>query len=118
MKNKIFLFISLVTLISIISSCQKLDLEVDVPNCIEKRIKKFKKADVQNPPAKVWKWEVDDQTYYYIPSDCCDQFHYLYDSKCNEVCAPDGGIAGWGDGNCPEFSGTIEWTLVWEDDRK
>jgi len=34
------------------------------------------------------------------------------------MCAPDGGITGKGDENCPEFSSEIKKTLIWEDDRK
>lgn len=89
-----------------------------MPNCVERKIKKIKKEKVQNPPAKVWEWKVNGETYYYITSDCCDQFNYLYDDKCNEICAPDGGFSGSGDGKCPQFNGPIEKTLVWEDDRE
>jgi len=55
--------------------------------------------------------------FYYITSDCCDQFNYLYDDKCNLICAPDGGLSGMGNGKCPNFNGQIEKTLVWLDDR-
>ncbi len=104
-------------LILSLTSCERLDLEVEAPECIEKKIESIKQEEVRNPPAQVWKWEVDEQTYYYITSDCCDQYNYLYDDKCKEVCAPDGGITGTGDGKCPDFNGPIEKTLVWEDDR-
>ncbi|WP_230679862.1 DUF6970 domain-containing protein [Pontibacter rufus] len=100
-----------------LSSCEKLELEVNVPNCIEQQIREIKQEDVRNPPAKVWQWKVDNKIYYYITSDCCDQFNYLYDSNCNVVCAPDGGITGAGDGRCPDFNGQVEQTLIWEDDR-
>jgi len=39
---------------------------------------------------------------YLIPSPCCDQFDYLYDSRGVILCAPSGGLAGRGDGRCPE----------------
>ena len=100
-----------------LSSCEKLNLAVDVPSCVEEKIRDIEKADLQNPPAQVWKWEVDGNTYFYITSDCCDQFNYLYDEDCNVVCAPDGGFTGNGDGNCPDFNGEIVKTLVWEDER-
>jgi hypothetical protein len=99
-------------------SCQNLDLEMEVSNCIEIKIREIKRGAVQNPHAEVWEWKVDGKTYYYFTSDCCDQFNYLYDEKCNIVCAPDGGITGQGDGKCPEFSGSIEKKLVWKDNRK
>jgi hypothetical protein len=90
----------------------------DVPNCVKIKIRKIKREEVRNPPAIVWEWKVNGKTYYYITSDCCDQFNYLYDDNCKEVCAPDGGFSGEGDGNCPEFNGQVEKTLIWEDGRK
>ncbi len=108
----------LIFALAFLGSCSELELKVDVPNCIEKKIRNLKQYGVQNPPAKVWQWKVDGKTYYYITSDCCDQYHYLYDDDCNIVCAPYGGITGTGDGKCPEFKGEIEKTLVWEDTRK
>jgi len=101
----------------VLAGCKKQDLEYEVPACIEKEIKSIKREKVRNPPAQVWKWEVDGQTYYYITSDCCDQYNLLYDETCNIVCAPDGGFAGTGDGNCPEFDVPTDKTLIWEDDR-
>ncbi len=108
----------IVLLSAISTSCNKLDLDKSVPNCIERKIKKIKKDELRNPPAKVWEWKVDGNTYYYFNSDCCDQYNYLYDDNCNEVCAPDGGFMGTGDGKCPDFSGQTEKILIWEDDRQ
>jgi len=108
----------LIVLTAPLSSCEKLDLEVNIPNCVERKIKEIKKEDVRNPPAEVWQWKVNEKIYYYITSDCCDKFNYLYDDNCNVVCAPDGGITGAGDGNCPDFNGQVERTLIWKDDRK
>ncbi len=101
-----------------LTSCDKLELAVEVPSCIEAEIRKIQNEEVRNPAAQVWKWEVDENVYYYISSDCCDQYNYLYDEACNVVCAPDGGFSGNGDGNCSIFSGEIKYTLVWEDVRK
>ncbi len=99
-------------------SCLQIELNEDVPACIEHMIKQRRRAPVQNPPASVWKWEVDGQVYYYFTGDCCDQFNELYDSECNYVCAPDGGLSGQGDGQCPAFNGPIEKSLIWQDPRK
>ncbi len=115
MKTLSILFVFILFIFS--AGCKKLDLEVDVPSCIEKKIKKIRREEVRNPPAKVWKWEVDGLTYYYIRADCCDQLSILYDGDCNRICAPDGGHTGAGDGKCPEFKEKIKTTLVWEDDR-
>ena len=97
--------------------CKKPDIKTDVPNCIEQKIRKLYNSKVQNPPAKVYKWEVDEQVYYLFTADCCDQYSYLYDDECNVVCAPSGGFSGSGDGKCPEWQGDKVETLIWEDDR-
>lgn len=102
----------------IASACSKIETSERVPNCVEHKIKKILDEPVWNPPAKVWKWEVDGDTYFYFTSDCCDQFNILYDDKCNVVCAPDGGYSGGGDGNCPQFQGEVIKTLIWEDVRE
>ncbi len=88
-----------------------------MPKCIKQKIKAILKQPVSNPPRSVWEWKVEDETYYYITSGCCDQYNYLYDEKCNVVCAPDGGFTGIGDGNCPSFNGYVKKILIWEDDR-
>jgi len=98
------------------SSCEKLDLKVAVPSCVEKKIRRIERGKVPDPPVEVWQWEVDGQTYFYFIANCCDQFNLLYDGQCNFVCAFDGGFSGVGDGNCPIFEGEIMRTLVWEDD--
>lgn len=92
--------------------------EIDAPPCIIDIIESIKNEAVRNPPTQVWKWEAGDAIYYYITSDCCDQYNNLFNESCQIVCAPDGGITGNGDGNCPDFNGDIEKTLIWEDDRK
>jgi hypothetical protein len=107
----------IVFIILSLTCCEEENCEIDIPACIEKKIEEIKMEEVRNPPAQVWRWEVDEQTYYYITSDCCDQYNYLYDENCNVVCAPDGGISGMGDENCPDFVEQIEKTLVWEDSR-
>jgi len=114
---KSILFSILAISILSLSSCSKVEVNEEVPNCIEKKIQNILNEPVQNPAAKVWKWEDDQDTYYYFTSDCCDQYNYLYDNKCKLVCAPDGGFTGNGDGNCPSFQGTVVQTLVWEDPR-
>ncbi len=115
-KPVFFASIFLLTLAGIY--CRAPEVKTDVPPCIRTMIRKMKLKPVQNPPGEVWKWEVDGQTYYYVTSDCCDQFNWLYDEDCNQVCAPDGGFTGAGDGNCPVFNGPVVKTLVWRDKRQ
>jgi len=116
-RTTAFFILGMGMIIMIFTSCKKLDLAVDVPDCVEKKIEQINDEPVRNPPAEVWQWKVDGETYYYITSDCCDQYNYLYDNNCNQICAPDGGISGAGDGNCPIFSGSVEKVLVWKDER-
>lgn len=116
----IFYKIMLISVITILAtSCKSTDEEEDhVPACIENKITEILTNEVANPPTQVWKWEVDGKTYYYITSDCCDQYNLLYSENCEVVCAPDGGLTGQGDGKCPDFKGEIIKSLVWEDSRK
>ena len=100
------------------SSCNKSDETDTIPSCINAKIEILQTTAIQNPPASVWKWNVDGTSYYYITSNCCDQYNYLYDENCVIMSAPDGGITGKGDENCPEFSSEIKKILLWEDDRK
>lgn len=107
----------LLLLFGMLWSCDKQDIEKAIPDCVVEKIEAIKAQPVYSPPGSVWEWKVDGKTYYYVTSDCCDQFNFLYDDECQEVCAPDGGFTGEGDGNCPEFNGQIEKTLIWEDER-
>lgn len=117
-NDRIFLMIVLLGIVSFLPACRDLDLGVDIPLCIENKINEIKKEQPRNPPAQVWKWEVDGTIYYYVTSDCCDQYNYLYDEDCKVICAPDGGFSGSGDGSCPDFNGEIKYTLVWKDERE
>jgi len=113
MKN-----ISFGILLAFVFSCSSVESTNEIPSCIQNKINQLIDEAVKNPPTQIWKWEVDGETYFYITSDCCDQFNYLYSKNCEIVCAPDGGITGNGDGNCPTFTSEITKTLIWEDNRK
>ncbi len=119
-RKRFFIFFAgVVTLLAGIVACSKHKTEGDIPACIEKKINKLKNKEVQNPPAEVWQWKTNENTYYYyFTSDCCDQFNYLYDADCKLICAPDGGLTGQGDGKCPDFNGQTEKTIIWKDNRK
>jgi hypothetical protein len=101
-----------------LTACKKPYPADKMPHCVEQKIIEISNQPVRNPAAQVWKWEDNQNTYYYITSDCCDQFNLLYNENCDVVCAPDGGITGGGDGNCPNFQGQLVKTLVWEDPRQ
>ena len=73
------------------------------PQWVDQLITKFQGEPVGNPPQSIWRYEYKGQTVYYVPPQCCDQFSTLYDANGNEMCAPDGGFTGRGDGQCPDF---------------
>lgn len=111
--------VTLLVITVLFLSCKESDVNlINAPKCIENKIEEIINHEVTNPPTQVWKWDVDNQIYYYITSNCCDQYNYLYTENCDILCAPDGGLTGNGDGNCPLFTSEIVKTLVWKDDRK
>jgi hypothetical protein len=107
--------ISLALMAILITNCDRSDNYHGVPACVEKELTK---KDSIRKPAEVWRWDVDDKTYYYFRSECCDQYNYLFNDNCEMVCAPDGGFSGKGDGTCPQFEGQIEKTLIWKDESR
>jgi hypothetical protein len=111
-------FILMYTLFTSFTSCNISNSAPAIPNCIEEKITAFKNKPVQNPPAEVWKWKIDLTSYYYITSDCCDQFNYLYDANCTLICAADGGFTDASEGKCSVLIEPIQKTLIWEDLRK
>ena len=45
----------------------------------------------------------DGRPIYLFTAPCCDQFNPLYDAEGRFICAPTGGFAGSGDGQCPAW---------------
>lgn len=76
-------------------------------------------APVRNPPGSVWQYEYKGQSVYYIPAYCCDIPSQLLDSNCNQICSPDGGYTGAGDGKCADFFELRKnEKLIWQDSRQ
>jgi hypothetical protein len=97
-------------------NCQKND---EVPAWVNEKIEQFKSEPVTNPPRSIYQYEYNGQTVYFIPQICCDIPSILYDASGNELCSPDGGISGTGDGNCPDFMETkTKEKLIWQDIRQ
>ena len=98
--------------------CSKDELS-QTPECVLEKIHEISAENVWNPPAKIYRYVYKGQTVYFIPQHCCDIRSQLFDANCNELCAPDGGFTGKGDGTCPDFFDTrSDEKLVWEDPRK
>ena len=108
----------IIIMISMLVSCEKLDVLPETPSCIKKKIRQMKRAEVRNPPGSIWQFRYNDQIIYYIPPYCCDIPSELLDDKCNLICKPDGGFTGKGDGQCADFfNKRTNGVLIWQDDR-
>lgn len=89
-----------------------------VPAAVSVLIRDIEAQPVWNPPAFVARYDYAGRDVYYVPPHCCDIFGDLYDSTGNVICHPDGGIAGHGDGRCPDFVSTrTNETVIWRDKR-
>jgi hypothetical protein len=92
--------------------------KVVIPSCIQVKIDSIKKLPKWNPPAEVHQYSFRGKTVYLFSSDCCDFFNPLFDSVCNYICSPHGGITGKGDMQCPDFEKEARKIgVVWKDER-
>ena len=61
-------------------------------------------------PAAITEFERDGAQVFYARWACCDAFNPAFDGCGNYLCTPDGGIAGRGDGSCPDYLSTATRT--------
>ncbi len=73
----------------------------NLPKCIEEKIASLKKMN--ETPIYIKRYEYNGEMVYYMKSACCDKFNVVYDSHCNVLGHPDGGLTGKGDGSLPDF---------------
>ncbi|MBK7098970.1 MAG: hypothetical protein IPH58_12200 [Sphingobacteriales bacterium] len=100
-------------------NCTKEKPDSGIPECVQEKIKQLENEGVRNPPASIWQYDYKGQLVYFVPSFCCDFYSLLYDSNCNLICAPDGGLTGKGDGKCKDFfTESKNGKLIWQDSRK
>ena len=93
------------------------------PQWVQQLIARLQSEPVRNPPAKIIRYASAGRSYYYVPPAAGDQFSSLYDSAGKQICAPDGGVTGGGDGKCPSFvrkmlSSRDPGEIVWQDTRE
>ena len=89
-----------------------------IPKCIQTKIDSIKAQPKWNPPAEVNEYSYKGKRVFLFTSDCCDFVNPLFDSNCNYICAPSGGITGKGDMQCLEFEKEAKLVkLVWKDNR-
>jgi hypothetical protein len=85
-----------------------------VPTPVANLIHELQTQPPANPPAYIARYEYRGGTVFYVPPRCCDIFSELYDASGQLICHPDGGIAGHGDGRCPDFlSQRTHETTLW-----
>jgi len=115
MKKLLTIFVAVL----ILAACEKPGtVDDDVPECIKEKIDEIEKEAVRNPPASIWQFEYKGETVYYIPPYCCDFYGTVYNSSCQIICHPDGGITGQGDGRCKDFESEAKnKKLIWKDSR-
>ena len=115
MKTKLILIIGVLLLI--IGSCERIDLEIDVPKCIKQEIKAFSNAPEGCKGASVWKYNhFDKDVYLFTPGDCeNDRLIKLYDSDCNLNCTWEiEGLLGLCNMSPEVFYRRDDGELVWE----
>ena len=111
------LYITFAILVIVLSGCAP-SARTENPAWVDELIRKFQSEPAGNPPQSIWRYDYNGQTVYYVPPQCCDQFSALYDASGKEICAPDGGLTGRGDGRCPDFFAKRSGEkLVWQDTR-
>ena len=93
------------------------------PKWVQCLITRLQSEPVRNPPAKIIRYTNARRSYYYVPPAAGDQFSSLYNSAGKQICAPDGGVTGGGDGKCPSFVRKMLFSrdpgkIVWQDTRE
>lgn len=86
---------------------------------MNEQIVEFKNEKPANPPVKIFQYLYKGRPVYYITSYCCDIPGKVLNAQGEQLCEPDGGITGRGDGKCADFFETrTAEKLIWEDLRK
>ncbi len=89
-----------------------------IPACMDQKVDEILAGEVWDPPAQIYSYQYEGEQVFYITPRCCDFFGEVYNAACEYICAPDGGISGMGDGDCPDFfQNATDGKLVWEDTR-
>lgn len=80
----------------------------EVPSCVQRLIDEASRENPPTTPVRVDEYIYKGKKVYLFTSPCCDFYNLLYDADCRRLCAPSGGIAGRGDGKCPDFDSTAK----------
>jgi len=117
-RNLAILAAAVLAAILLLAGCSSTPTQSPNPEWVDQLARKFAREPVGNPPQSIWRYEYNGQVVYYVPAQCCDMFSTLYDADGTEICAPNGGITGTGDGRCKDFmSQKTGEQLIWQDPR-
>jgi hypothetical protein len=112
MRHCVFILMVMLAVAPLRTSAQQ-----EIPPFVAELIARYKSVPAGDSPGAVWRYQYKGAVVFYVPPRwCCDIKSWLYDSAGNVVCRPDGGIAGAGDGKCPDFfRERSEGELLWSD---
>jgi hypothetical protein len=90
--------------------------QTPMPAAVAALIHELESQPPANPPAFVASYDYQGEVVYYVPPRCCDIFGDLYNAAGQIICHPDGGLAGHGDGHCPDFeTARSSEKILWRD---
>jgi len=86
-----------------------------MPPCMVTKIEEMKSDPKVNAPQSVTQYMYKGSAVFYISAGCCDQFNQVYNSDCDYLGSPDGGISGKGDGKISDFfASATNKKVVWK----
>lgn len=98
--------ISIAAVIVLFASCsnsKKTTAQSEVPICLLEKIQKMTADQSQGEPLYVTMFDYKGKKVYYVAAACCDKYNMVFDTDCNLLGYPDGGLTGKGDGNMSNF---------------
>ena len=94
------------------------DAPIAAPAWVTTVVQQLEAQPVATPPAFVASYEYKGDTVYFVPQRCCDVMSVVYRSDGTVMCHADGGLAGTGDGLCPDFfAERRNERIIWRDPR-
>lgn len=113
---KAYISILLIVIFSF-SACDKVELNEEVPSCMEKKINEYKNSNLPCSSGKsVYRYKFQGEyVYVFDPGNCgADMMSDVFDEACNSICGL-GGIAGNITCVGDDFGkNAIEETLIWQ----
>lgn len=72
--------------------------------CVLEKIDYLEARGAAADTTAIMQFYYNGQLVYLYFTECCDRYNVLYDSSCQMICLPTGGLSGGGDGSCPDFA--------------